>query len=625
MTFRACPNDGFGFAMPAVDAHTLGVNAAARLLRDCGYRIAMADAEVRQAVGSPHLPRSETIIEQWLFRQRLTALGFSYRLDPDDGAEIFLRLLEALKRRRLLATAGGPLRGVFFAGLPHACRLVRNRAPDIDGVFCGDETPADTLRIFGVPPEVWPRLAKEGSAYDESRLAFGRDLVRSEAHRAMPPPNPRAYEEFGTARDSLALRLRHAYATAAGPVVRAHVGPYLADRVEAVKLFLDWCQRLARSGQLDVLSIGTSQLTQSHFGRDWDNLPNGGGVPLNSAAEFAAAWKASRPMLVRTYAGSREIAALARMYEETIHIAWHALSLWWFCRLDGRGPYGLRENLAQHVATLRLIAAWGTPFEANVAHHFAFRGSDDVTAIASAVLACRLAKILGIRLFVLQNMLNTPKSTWGLQDLAKARALLALTRKLEDDTFRVVLQPRGGLDYFSPDPEKAKAQLAAVTALMDDIEPQDEQSPMLVHVVSYSEASHLADPATVDESIQITRTALQRYRLLRRRGEIDNMACHPEVQERSAILQAEVRQLLHAMEQEIPGLHTADGFYQAFAQGFLPVPYLWECRDEFPLACQWQTDFVDGGVKLVDENGRPISMAERLALTLSRCRAARGK
>jgi hypothetical protein len=40
---------------------------------------------------------------------------------------------------------------------------------------------------------------------------------------------------------------------------------------------------------------------------------------------------------------------------------------------------------------------------------------------------------------------------------------------------------------------KAKAQLAAVTAMMDDIEPQDEGSPQIIHVVSYSEAFRLAD------------------------------------------------------------------------------------------------------------------------------------
>src|SRR5699024_8870354 len=147
------------------------------------------------------------------------------------------------------------------------------------------------------------------------------------------------------------------------------------------------------------------------------------------------------------------------------------------------------------------IAKTNKPFEANVSHHFAFRGADDVTYIVSAYLAAKLAKGLGIKTYILQNMLNTPRSTWGIQDLAKSRALISLLKELEDDNFRVLLQPRAGLDYFKPDLEEAKIQLAAVTALMDDIDPHNESSPSIIHVVSYSEASHLATPDIINESI----------------------------------------------------------------------------------------------------------------------------
>ena len=183
-------------------------------------------------------------------------------------------------------------------------------------------------------------------------------------------------------------------------------------------------------------------------------------MPLNTPEELGAVWEAARPMLVRAYAGTRNIPEMARMHERTISIAWHALSLWWFCQTDGRGPYSLGENLRQHIETLKVIAAQGSPFEPNVPHHFAFRGADDVTYVVSAFLAAKLAKRLGIRHLVLQTMLNTPKYTWGVQDLAKARASLRLVRDLESPSFSVMLQPRGGLDYFSPDLDHAKAQLA---------------------------------------------------------------------------------------------------------------------------------------------------------------------
>ena len=99
-------------------------------------------------------------------------------------------------------------------------------------------------------------------------------------------------------------------------------------------------------------------------------------------------------------------------------------------------------------------------------------------------------------------MLNTPKYTLGIQDIAKCRALLFLVRTLEDDNFSVHLQLRAGLDYFAPDLDKAKVQLAEVTALMDDIEPNDDNSPEIIHVVSYSEAVRLATPDIINESIK---------------------------------------------------------------------------------------------------------------------------
>ena len=366
-----------------------------------------------------------------------------------------------------------------------------------------------------------------------------------------------------------------------------------------------------------IASIGTSQLTQANFGQDWAGKPNGGGVPLNSPQEFSAVWRAARPMLVRAYAGTRNISALARMCEETIHIAWHALSLWWFCQTDGRGPNTVRENLQQHVETLKYVAATGKPFEPNVPHHFAFRGADDVTYVVSAVIAARLAKSLGVRHLVLQNMLNTPKCTWGIQDLAKSRAMLVLVRELEDEAFRVILQPRGGLDYFSPDMDKAKAQLAAVTALMDDIEPHNAASPGVIHVVSYCEASHLADPNVVNESVKITRQALQEYRGLRAKGQIDDMSGHLEVAERTEDLLAQARTVLSFIESTIPRPYTPEGLYRIFASGFLPVPYLWECKDEFRQAVQWPTRVICGSVKVVDERGVPVPVMDRMQRTPS--------
>ena len=474
----------------------------------------------------------------------------------------------------------------------------------------GGESVRETLTKMGVPEERIPKDIMEGSLYDDLRMEFGKDVIQAQEYNNFKPIDRSGYKEYGTGKDTVIKRLQHSMQNKPFmPLMRAHVGPYSStvDRLDSIKEFISWAKELASAGYLDILSIGTSQLSQSNFGEDWGDKPNGGGVPINSPEEYSMIWEAARPLLIRTYAGTKDIPQLAEMYEKTINICWHALSLWWFNKLDGRGPYDLYTNLQQHIETLKYIAKTNKPFEANVPHHFAFRGADDVTYIVSAYLSAKLAKKMGIRTFILQNMLNTPRSTWGIQDLAKSRAMLTLVKSLEDENFRVILQPRAGLDYFKPDLEEAKIQLAAVTALMDDIDPHDETSPPIIHVVSYSEASHLATPDIINESIRITQYSLQKYRQLRRDGKIEDMSRRQDVRERMLELIDAANTVISGIESSVTDPYSAQGFYTIFASGFLPVPYLWGEVDEFKYAKYWRTKPIKGGIKIVDEKDKPVT------------------
>jgi hypothetical protein len=149
---------------------------------------------------------------------------------------------------------------------------------------------------------------------------------------------------------------------------------------------------------------------------------------------------------------------------------------------------------------------------------------------------------------------------------------------------------------------------------MDDIEPRDAGSPPVIHVVSYSEARELADPAVVDESIRITRCALDDYRRLRAKGLVDDMTDHAEVNARTRELLDDARVVLNAIESLVASPWTPDGLYRIFAMGFLPVPYLWECREEFARAVRWQTRLIRGAVRVVDDAGSPIPAAKRMRM-----------
>ena len=599
----ASKNEAFGLVKTLVDAHTMGVHAAAALLRDCGYHVFISPKSVEYAMERISTESGQKIIMDWIDDNHIERIGFSYRLDPDTAVELVGRLIYMLTNNGYYGGPNPKIKSIFFAGLTPACVKIEKEYEGRVSVFRGGESAEETLLAMGVPLEDIPKTITEGCQYDKNLAKFGEWIIRSGEYLKMKAPERNMYPEFGTMKDTLELRLKNNFKDGFQPIIRAHSGPYSDDmsRLAMLKEYQGWCHDLGKAGLLDVLSIGSSQLSQSNFGENWDGKPNGGGVPVNSEIEYMDIWQAARPMLVRTYSGTKNIVKLAEIYERSINISWHALSLWWFNELDGRGPNALYDNLKEHLEAIRYISTTGKPVETNVPHHFAFRGADDITYIISGFLAAKAAKKYGTKTFVLQNMLNTPRSTWGIQDLAKGRTLLKLVKELEDDSFRVVLQTRAGLDYFKPNIEKAKTQLATVTALMDDIDSLNEMSPEIIHVVSYSEALFLATPDILNDSIRITRTALNEYRKLKKKGLTPDVMTD-DILKREIVLDIACRKIIKAMEDNIPNLYSPEGLYLAFVAGWLPVPELWSNSDEFIHAKGWGTRMTNGGVVLCDHD-----------------------
>lgn len=600
---EAKKNETFGLIKTLVDAHTMGVHAAAALLRDCGYRVLISPSSVEYAMERIEAESSQKMILEWISKNHIARIGFSYRLDPDTAVELMGRLVHILSENGYYGNSDSQIKSIFFAGLTPACEKIDKEYGGRISTFRGGESAEETLLVMGVPLEDIPQQITMGCQYDKDLAKFGEGLIKSGEYNTLKAPERNMYPEFGTMKDTLELRLDHNYKGGFQPIIRAHSGPYSDNmsRQACLKEYRDWCHELGKAGLLDVLSIGSSQLSQSNFGENWEGKPNGGGVPVNSEIEYMDIWQAARPMLVRTYSGTKNLQKLAEIYERSINISWHALSLWWFNELDGRGPNSLYDNLKEHIETIRYIATTGKPVETNVPHHFAFRGADDITYIVSGFLAAKVAKRYGTKTFVLQNMLNTPRSTWGIQDLAKSRTICKLVKELEDDNFRVVLQTRAGLDYFKPDLEIAKSQLASVTAMMDDIDPFNELSPEIIHVVSYSEALFLATPDVLNESIKITRAALSGYRKLKKQGLTPNVMTD-EIRSRQSELEKACREIIKAMEENIPDLYSPEGLYLAFIAGWLPVPELWSDSDEFVHAKGWGTRMTNGSVALCDHD-----------------------
>ena len=603
-------NDVIGLIKPQTDAHTLGISNLQQYLEECGNKVVVSNQKISTAVEKISNSNNSAIIKEWIILNQISHIGFSYRLDPQQALDIFARLVYQLDTdKRFSPQAGGRIKNIFFAGLPDACSFVENKYKNRFKVFYGDETPVETLEKLGIPSHRISNELKTGSVYDDIRLKFGKKIVEREEYKQIEPYKQLNYPDFGTRKDSLIKRLNTAKKNNRLPLFRTHIGPYLPNKDNAIKLFVSWLNSLSQTGYLDIVSIGSSQLSQSNFGEDWKDKPNGGGVPINSSADFNLLYEASRPMLIRSYSGTKNIVQMAGILENSINIAWHALSLWWFNQLDGRGPLTLKQGLSEHIETIKYIASTGKPFEANVPHHFAFRGADDITYIVSEYISAKLAKKCGIKYFIFQNMLNTPKATWGIQDLAKARTIFKLLKTLEDNNFKIIYQPRAGLDYFSPNIEKAKAQLAAVTAMMTDV---CDKPPEIIHVVNYSEAAYLADPLVVNESIQITQQSLKDYSVFKKKNDVDEILRTSDISDREEELYEYSIKLINDIEKTIFDLYTPSGLHTLFEKGYFPVPYLWNCRDEYKNAVNWKTKVINGSTFLVDCNQQKMSIEKRL-------------
>lgn len=597
----------YAFLKPRNDAHTLGISAIQSALKSSSQEVANTPLELALTKPSGELMQIEALMK-WLIDEKISHFGFSYRLDEQAA----LNLVRDFEEHRNQYHELKELK-LYFAGLPRVCKELDQAYPNIL-TFKGSEDLVEVLKALELEADKIPQTYIEGSAYDMSLMNLAQNFIESKAEFIYPAKV--FYPELGTHQDRLHLRLSAQQSISDLPLTRVHVGPYHMDKEKALSLYESWVHDLAKTHKLDILSIRSSQLTQSNFNEDWTGLANGGGIPIQTEADYLRIYKASRPLLLRTYSGTKKVDELAIIHERSINIAWHALSLWWFNQLDGRGPNGVLENLREHLRALKYSAKTHKPFEANTPHHFAFRGADDVTYVLSAVLAARLAKKEGIETFVLQIMLNTPRYTWGIVDLAKARAILALIEDLKDETFKVYLQPRAGLDFFAPDLEKAKVQLSMVSMLMDDIEPKNPISPEIVHVVSYSEAMYLADPKIINESLDITLSSMAHYRKLKASGNTLLESFEAQIERRKQHFILETKILLKAIEDNIHDYLSAEGLYEIYAQGYLSTPSLWNAGEDYPKARQFQSQFHEGSTLLVDDAGNTVDAKAKVAWIL---------
>ncbi|MGB8213419.1 MAG: cobalamin-dependent protein [Anaerolineales bacterium] len=413
------------------------------------------------------------------------------------------------------------------------------------------------------------------------------------------------------------------------PLLRHHFGlPSMAASLRGI-------EQIAEAKAVDVISLGIDQEAQEHFfhpERQEARRTGAGGVPVRSAEDYRALYAASRRgnfPLLRTYSGTDDFVRLAEMYVQTIQIAWGAVPLFWFNRMDGRGAWDLEGSIREHQRLMAWYGAQDLPVELNEPHHWAMRDAPDVIFVATAFLSAYNAKASGVRDYIAALMFNSPPGLSDAMDLAKMLAALEIVTELTHDPnltpgpstlpgtrpasgrggrkereFRIWKQTRTGLLSYPLDPAAARGHLAASIYLQMALKPE------IVHIVGPSEADHAATAEDVIEASEMARRAIENAV----RGAPD-MTADPAVQRRKEELMAEARLTLGAMrDRAAPGVEDpwtdAASLAKAVTSGILDAPQL--KNNPFGRG-KIRTQIVDSMCLAVDPDGRPLGEAARLA------------
>jgi hypothetical protein len=388
------------------------------------------------------------------------------------------------------------------------------------------------------------------------------------------------------------------------PILRHHFGLPTMDAT------LQGISEIAQARVIDVISLGIDQDAQENFFHPERQDPRrrgAGGVPVRSAQDYRDLYAASRcgnfPLL-RTYSGTDDFIPLAEMYQETINIAWCAIPLFWFNRMDGRGPWDLAGSIREHQQVMGWYGKRGIPVELNEPHHWGMRDASDVIFVVSAYLSAYNARAFGVRDYIAQLMFNSPPGLSDAMDLAKMLAVLELIAPLEKDDFRIWRQTRTGLLSFPLEPAAARAHLSASIFL------QMALKPHIIHIVGHTEAHHAATAEDVIEASKMARRVIENALA----GQPD-MTVAPNIQERKKELIQEAQVTLQAIrslaspEVDDP-LVDPETLTKAVSQGIMDAPHL----KNNPFARgELKTRVIRGANLSVDLAGAPVSEEERLA------------
>lgn len=391
------------------------------------------------------------------------------------------------------------------------------------------------------------------------------------------------------------------------PILRHHFGlPTMEETRDGVS-------QIAKARLLDVISLGIDQDAQENFfhpERQNRRRTGAGGVPVRSAQDYRDLFSASRTgnfPLLRTYSGTDDFIRLAEMYVDTINIAWCAIPLFWFNKMDGRGPWDLKGSIYEHQRVIAWYGEQGIPVELNEPHHWGMRDAPDVVFVVSAFLSAYNARAFGVKDYIAQLMFNSPPGLSDVMDLAKMLAILEMITRLKKHDFRIWKQTRTGLLSYPLEISAARAHLAASIYL------QMALKPHIVHIVGHTEAHHAATAEDIIEACRLARRAIENAL----NGQPD-MTAVSQVQQRKQELIKEAEITLNAIKSlatsDVSDPYTdPDTLTKAVQLGIMDAHHL----KNNPFARgQVLTRIINGACRVVNQTGDVVSETQRISTLL---------
>lgn len=521
------------------------------------------------------------------------------------GITRFLHLAELAGWRTVFLGPAVPIKKVLAAALQEKADLVGisyRLTPETGELLLADfAEAADHLRskgirfAFGGTPPLAEKAGKmgffeqvfEGGEPDEQILVYLKGTAAENSQSIQYP-------------DAAIARIQW---KSPFPLIRHHFG------LPTMEATLKGIEKIAAAKVLDVISLGIDQDAQENFfhpERQDPRIKGAGGVPVRTREDYESLYAASRCgnfPLMRTYSGTDDFIELARMYCETINMAWCAIPLFWFNQMDGRGPWNLEGSIAEHQRVMRWYGRQSIPVELNEPHHWGMRDASDAICVASAYLSAYNARAFGVKDYIAQLMFNSPPGLSDAMDLAKMMAMLQVIEPLRSPNFRIWKQTRTGLLSVPLDAVAARAHLATSVYLQMALKPD------IIHVVGFTEAHHAATAEDVIESCRLARKAIENSL----KGTPD-MGADPKIKKRVSWLVNEAGLIIQAIRdlnhsQPVDALTDPVTLSGAVTSGILDAPQLMNNR--FARG-QIETRIINGACLPVSSKGKPISEKYRL-------------